>query len=180
VNLAELRALLGTPSRGAASKEIDFLDRHCRDFIARSPFFVLATASEAGPADASPKGGPAGFVRVLDDRRLAWGDLPGNRRGDSHQNLLERPWAALLFLIPGLEETLRVNGRVELTRDAEVLEQVALRGRPPALALVLEVEQAYLHCTKAFKRSRLWQPGTWRGRDGLASASEIFRDHTKL
>lgn len=177
MNLDQLRALLGTPSANAANKEIRLLDRHCRDFVARSPFFVLATAAPDGSCDASPKGGPPGFVQVLDEARLAWGDLPGNRRADSISNVLENPHAGLVFLIPEVEETLRVNGRVEVSTDPELLDRVALDGRRPLLALVLHVEQAYLHCAKAFKRSGLWSPATWRGRDGLAPAAEILRDH---
>jgi len=177
VTVDELRELLGgQPSRTARDKEIARLDDNCRAFLARSPFLVLSTAGADGRCDASPKGGPPGFVRVLDDRRLAFGELPGNRRLDSFANLLERPFAALLFLIPAVEETLRVNGAVTLSRDPELLETVSL-GKTPALAVVVEVEQAFLHCAKALKRSQLWQPDAWPELDGLPSAAAIWRDH---
>jgi len=177
VTIDELRELLGgEPSRTARDKEIGRIDDNCRAFIARSPFLVLSTAAGDGRCDASPKGGPPGFVRVLDGRRLAFGELPGNRRLDSFANLLERPFAALLFLIPAVEETLRVNGAVTLSRDPELLETVSL-GKRPALAVVVEVEQAFLHCAKALKRSALWQPDAWPALDGLPAAAQIWRDH---
>ena len=177
MTIDELRELLGgQPSRTARDKEIARIDDNCRAFIARSPFLVLSTAAADGRCDASPKGGPPGFVRVLYDRRLAFGELPGNRRLDSFANLLERPFAALLFLVPQVEETLRVNGRVSLSQDAGLLQTVSL-GKTPALAVVVEVEQAFLHCAKAFKRSALWQPNAWPSLDGLPPAAQIWRDH---
>ena len=156
-------------------KQIDHLDDHCRDFIARSPFFLLATANSAGDCDASPRGGPPGFVRVLDERRLVIPEYPGNRRADSHRNLLENPRAAMLFAIPGLRETLRVAGRACITRDEALLADLGVNGRTPKLGIGLEVEEAFIHCAKAFIRSSLWQPETWP--QELPSASAILRDH---
>ena len=156
-------------------KQIDHLDEHCRDFIARSPFFLLATANSAGDCDASPRGGPPGFVRVLDERRLVVPEYPGNRRADSHRNLLENPRAAMLFAIPGLRETLRVAGRACITRDEALLADLGVNGRTPKLGIGLEVEEAFIHCAKAFIRSSLWQPETWPHE--LPSASAILRDH---
>jgi PPOX class probable FMN-dependent enzyme len=175
--LAQLREVYREPAERAVLKELDHLDGHCRDFIARSPFVLLASASARGECDVSPKGGPAGFVPVLDERRVAIPDATGNRRVDSLQNVLENPRVGLLFLIPGLGETLRVNGRVSLTRDPAILAGMATGGQPAKLALVVTVEQAYLHCAKCMMRSRLWDPEAWAGEGDLPSAAEILNDH---
>jgi PPOX class probable FMN-dependent enzyme len=173
----ELRELVAPPSEDSPPlrKQIDHLDEHCRDFIARSPFFLLATANADGDCDASPRGGPPGFVRVLDERRLVVPEYPGNRRADSHRNLLENPRAALLFAIPGLRETLRLAGRAVISRDQALLAELGVDGRAPKLGIGLEVEEAFIHCAKAFIRSSLWQPETWP--QELPSASTILRDH---
>jgi uncharacterized protein len=175
----DLRAMVKAPPPDARpwQKEIAALDEHCRAFIAHSPLAVLATAGPDGRCDASPRGGPPGFVTVLDDRRLAFGDLPGNRRQDSHRNLIATGRAALLFLVPGRAETLRVNGRACLTRDPAVLESVALDGSPPALAFGMEVEVAFIHCAKALLRSQLWKPETWLDLEDLPSSAAMLRDH---
>lgn len=178
--LEQLRELYREPAERAVLKERDDLDEHCRDFIARSPFVLLSTANARGECDVSPKGGPPGFVGVLDERRLLIPDATGNRRLDSLQNVLENPRVGLLFLIPGLGETLRVNGRVELTRDPGLLEGLATGGRPPKLALVVAVEQAYLHCAKCILRSRLWDFETWPAEAELPSAAAILNDHIGL
>jgi hypothetical protein len=176
----ELREVVPAPPEGAPTlrKQIDHLDEHCRDFIARAPFFRLATSSAAGDCDASPRGGPPGFVRVLDERRLLVPEYPGNRRADSHRNLLENPRAAMLFTIPGLRETLRVAGRACITRDEGLLAGLGVNGRAPKLGIGLEVEEAFIHCAKAFIRSGLWQPETWP--EELPSASAILRDHVDI
>lgn len=173
----ELREVVPAPPENAPSvrKQIDRLDVHCRDFIARSPFFVLGTARANGSGDVSPRGGPPGFVRVLDERRLLVPEYPGNRRADSHTNLLENPRAALIFMIPGLRETLRINGVGRITRDETLLADLGERGRTPKLGIGVEVEEVYVHCAKALIRSSLWQPESWP--DELPSASEILRDH---
>lgn len=176
----ELGQLYGAPSEAVVSKVIDRLDAHCGDFIARAPFVLVATSAADGRCDVSPKGGPPGFVAVLDDRRLAVPDAPGNRLLDSARNIVATGRAGLLFLIPGLEETLRVNGRAFLTRDPGVLARFAGDGRPPRLAIGVEVDEAFLHCAKAFKRSHLWEPTAWPDRAGLARPAEIWRDHMAL
>ena len=176
----EVMALYGPPEPIVVSKVIDHLDGHCRDFIARAPFVLVATADGAGRCDASPKGGPAGFVEVLDESRLAIPDAPGNRLIDSLRNIIETGRAGLLFLIPGIEVTLRVNGRASLTRDPDVLERFARETKAPKVAIGLEVEEAYLHCAKAFKRSSLWQPQGWPSTDGLAPPAQIWKDHMAL
>jgi PPOX class probable FMN-dependent enzyme len=174
----ELVSLLGAPTELAQRKLLGRLDEHCRDFIARSPFFMLATADADGRCDASPRGGPPGFVRVLDDRRLVWADYRGNRLADSSRNMLANPQVGLVFLLPGMGETLRVNGRATLTRDPDLLGSLPTGGRIPDLAVGVEVSAAYLHCAKAFRRSGLWDPATWP--DELPSAARIYRDHATL
>jgi PPOX class probable FMN-dependent enzyme len=136
---------------------------------------VLATSSIDGTADASPRGGPPGFVTVLDEHRLAWADYRGNRRADSHANVLERPGVGLVFFLPGLGETLRVNGRATLVRDPELLAALPTGGATPTLAFGVTVDTVYLHCAKAFRRSGLWDPSTWP--DELPSPARILRDH---
>ena len=176
----QVTELYGEPVEAVVSKIIDHLDDHCRDFIARSPFVLVATADELGNCDVSPKGGAPGFVSVLDRKRLAVPDAPGNRLTYSLRNVIAGGRVGLLFLIPGLEETLRVNGRGWLTRDADVLEPLAAEARPPKVAIGVEVEEAFLHCAKAFKRSALWRPAEWPDRTGLASPAQIWRDHMAL
>jgi uncharacterized protein len=179
-SIDELRELIPPPAAPSVAKEVDRLDGHCRDLIARSPFLVVASCDAEGRCDASPKGGPPGFVHVLDDHRLAVPDYPGNRRLDSWTNVIEHGGVELLFLVPGLGETLRVRGRACLTRDAELLAALDDAGRPPRLALGVEVERCFLHCAKALRRSRLWEPEAWAPRDELPSAARIFADHIAL
>jgi PPOX class probable FMN-dependent enzyme len=173
--LEQLRELYPPPKERSVRKELDHLDEHCRDFVALSPFLLVASANAAGACDVSPKGGPPGFVRVLDDHRLAIPDATGNRRLDGLQNMIENPHVGLVFLIPGLGETLRVNGTVELTRDPVLLAGLETAGKPPALALVVSAEQVYLHCAKCVIRSKLWKPESWP--ESLPSAAEILNDH---
>lgn len=176
----ELASLYGPPVEAVTNKIIDRLDGHCRDFIARAPFVLVATADEEGNCDVSPKGGGPGFVQVLDDRRLAIPDAPGNRLVYSLRNVVRTGRAGLLFLIPGLEETLRVNGRACLTREPELLGRLGGKAKAPKVAIGVEVDEAFLHCAKAFKRSALWRPGDWPELDGLASPAQIWRDHMAL
>jgi PPOX class probable FMN-dependent enzyme len=173
----ELHALYREPSTTSLQKEVATLDAHCRDFIALSPFAVLSTAAADGRCDVSPKGGPPGFVTVLDEHRLAIPDLIGNNRLDSIRNLVENANVGLLFLIPGLDETLRVNGRGYLVLDDDVLDACVVQGRRPKAAIGVEVEQAYLHCAKALRRGEVWQPERWPDRDALPSPACILRDH---
>ena len=179
-SLEAIRELIPPPEAPAEKKEIDHLDAHCRAFIERSPFFVLASSDASGRCDASPKGGPPGFARVLDDHRLAVPDYPGNRRLDSYTNILENPGVEAIFLIPRMSETLRVRGFASLTRDPEVLSQLDDAGRTPKLALGITVERCFLQCGKALKRSSLWDPDSWIDLDGMPSAGQIFRDHIAM
>jgi hypothetical protein len=175
----QLRELYRQPSKIVANKAVDHLDGGAGDFIARSPFFVLATGDPAG-ADASPRGGPPGFVKVLDSHRLAFGDLSGNNRLDSFTNLVAQPTVGLLFLVPGLDETLRVNGRATLTTDAGVLAACAIDGRLPKIAVGIDVVECFIHCAKAFRRSELWQPASWPAAGERPSAACIINDQLDL
>jgi len=156
-----LRALVGELKPGTALKLLDALDEFACDFIARSPFLVLSTSNAEGRLDASPKGDQPGFALVEDPNTLVIPDRLGNRLVFGHLNILENPGVGILFLIPGTNETLRVNGRAELTKDPALLERLAARGRPAVLAIRVHVEEAFFHCGKAFLRSELWQPETW-------------------
>jgi len=176
----DLRALLGSPSEVALKKQIPRLDEHCRAFIAHAPFVALATADGAGHCDVSPKGDPAGFVRVIDDTHLVVPDRPGNKRLDGLRNILANPHVALLFLVPERGETLRVNGRACITRDPDLLGTMAVDGKVPSLAIGVEVEEVFLHCAKAFKRSGLWDPARWPDISGLVSSAKIFHDQVKI
>ena len=176
---AELRTLMGTPSSGAVAKDIGVLDAHCRAFIARSPFVLVATAGADGRCDVSPKGDAPGFALVVDDRHLLIPDRPGNKRLDGMRNVLANPHAGLIFLLPGVEETLRVNGRAWIVRDEDLLARCAARGKVPPLGLGVEVEEAFIHCAKAFKRSGLWEPAAWPDLNGLASPAQMLFDHIR-
>lgn len=175
-----LREIYPPPAERSLAKQVDRLDGHCRRLIALSPFVVVSTASAAGLVDASPKGGPPGFVRVLDDERLLIPDATGNRRLDGFQNIVENPRAGLLFLVPGLGETLRVNGRAELTTEPALIDGLQTGGKPAKLGLLVHAEEVFLHCAKALIRSRLWDPASWPARDALPSAAEILNDHIGL
>ena len=174
-----LRALFPAVTSLATDKVQATLDRHARAFIARAPFLVMGTQSADGRADVSPRGDPAGFVRVLDDRTLAIPDRPGNNRLDSLVNILANPGVGLMFVIPGFDETLRVNGVARLATDPALLETMRVEGRLPRLAIVVTVREAFLHCAKAFRRSRLWDPAQQRDRRELPSLSRMILDQTK-
>jgi PPOX class probable FMN-dependent enzyme len=172
----ELRDMLGVPAQRSVLKERAALDDHFRAFIARSPFLLMATSGTDGTCDVSPKGDAPGFVLVLDDRRLVIPDRPGNKRFDGMKNLLTNPHIGLIFLVPGREETLRINGRAWVTRDPELLARSVAQGKTPQLAIGVEVEQCFLHCVKAFRRSKLWVHDEWPAPDALASMAHVLFD----
>jgi len=176
-SVEDLRSLYRPPGQGAVDKVIDRLDHHCAEFLAKSPFFVLSTADAGGVCDGSPKGGPPGFVQVLDEQRLGWADLSGNNRLDSFQNLVDNPAVALLFLIPGLDETLRVNGTAELVTEPAICERLAIDGKAARVAVVVTVAEAYIHCAKALRRAALWSPDSWLPADDLPNAACILKAH---
>ncbi len=174
---AELREIVAPPAQAIWDKDIARIDEHARTIIAHSPFLVLATANENGTCDVSPRGDPAGSVLVLDDHRLVIADRPGNHRVDGLRNVLTNPHVGLLFIVPGMNETLRLNGRATLVSDAPFFDDLAVKGKRPRLALLVEVEELYMHCAKAFLRSSLWQPDTWPDRKSLPTLGRIAKDH---
>ncbi len=175
---AGLRALYGEPNVRAANKVLSRLDGHCRAFIGLSPFCVLGTAAADGSADCSPKGDAPGFVRVLDDETLLIPDRLGNNRVDSMSNILENPNVSLIFLVPGMNETLRVNGKAAITADGSLLDALAVNGKPPRTGLVVKVEEAFMHCAKALMRSKLWDPERRIDRTSFPSLGRILADQT--
>ncbi len=158
--LSELRAVIGPPSEFVVGKEITAFDEYCREFIARSPFVLVASSDGEGSIDISPKGDPPGFVQVLDDRTLAIPERPGNHRADTFLNILRHPYVGLIFLIPGTKNTLRVRGTATIVRDLELRKSMEVSGRVPELALVVELATAYFHCAKCVIRSELWSRGS--------------------
>ncbi len=176
----QLRDVLGSPLPRAIDKEIASLDAHCRAFISRSPFVLVSSCDAEGRMDVSPKGDPAGFVQVLDDSTLVIPDRPGNRRADTFSNVLQNPRVGLLFLIPGKRETLRVSGRAMIVRDLALRERMAVGGKLPQLALVVSVEQAFVHCAKCVIRSHLWDRDFWPDLAGLASHARCLIDQAEL
>lgn len=177
---AELRALYGEPEELPVLKVQSRLDTHCRQFIAASPFLVLATHDGAGRCDASPRGDAPGFVEVIDDTHLFMADKPGNNRIDSLINILRAPDIGMLFLIPGVKETLRINGVARITRAPALLDRYVENGRPPRTGLIIEVKAAYLHCARSLMKAHLWNPETWPERKVIASAGRIWADHIAL
>jgi PPOX class probable FMN-dependent enzyme len=177
--LAELRELAGSPSERAVRKQLAALDVHCRRFVQRSPLLMLATAGPDGRCDVSPKGDGPGFVAVLDDTTLAIPDRPGNKRFDSLQNILANPHVGLLFLIPGMDETLRVNGTAELVRDPALLEQLAVGGKQPLLAIVVHVEEAFLHCGRSSLRAQVWDPANYMPRQEMPSLARMIAEQIR-
>ena len=179
-SLDELRRLYAAPTDRAVRKQIARLDVHCRSFIALSPFVLLATGSAAHELDASPRGGEPGFVKVTDEGDLLIPDAPGNNRLDSFENIVATGRVGLLFLIPGFDETLRVNGRAVLSRAEADLQACRSERRTPRLVIRVAVEAAYLHCAKAFMRSRLWDPAVRVPRQTLPSAGRMISDQTGI
>jgi PPOX class probable FMN-dependent enzyme len=171
-----LRAHYGAVSALARDKAIPRLDQHCRAFIAASPFLVIGSAAGDGRADVSPKGDAPGFVQVLDDATLAIPDRPGNRRVDSMQNILENPEVALIFFVPGMNETLRVNGRARVSTDPDLLAPMAVNGKAPLSAIVVDVEEAFLHCAKALVRAQLWDPARHVERKSFPTLGQMIAD----
>ena len=168
------------PNRVPRDKVIDRIDRHCAAFIALSPFATLATADPDGFPDVSPRGGDPGFVTVLDEHRLALPDRQGNNRVDSLRNVVGNPRVALLFFVPGIDETLRVFGTARLTGPDALGVDLTEFGRPPRSVMVVEVQRAYFQCAKAVMRSGLWDPARRVERSAFAPMSEVFRDHCRL
>ena len=172
----ELRTHYKEASGRAVEKEMRALDHHARTFLANSPFVLIGSQDANGNADVTPKGDKHGFVAVLDDSTIAIPDRPGNNRLDTFENLIENPAIGLIFLIPGMNETLRINGTARLTADLALRERFGIDGKLPISVLVVKVEACYMHCAKAFMRSSLWKPDTWPDRTTLPTLGQILAD----
>jgi PPOX class probable FMN-dependent enzyme len=179
--IEQLREIIVEPPADSIviRKQIATLDEHCRTIINASPFALLSTSNAAGQCDVTPRGDGPGFVQILDDQTLVVPDRPGNRRIDSMVNIIENPHAGLLFLVPGMDETLRVNGRAMLTNDRELLGRMAVKGNVPQLGIIIEVEEVFFHCARAFRRARLWEAETWPDRSTLPTLGQIIADQTR-
>lgn len=175
----QLAQIYDAPSERALLKQIDRLDRHCRDIIAASPFFLLATSGRTSGLDCSPRGDRPGFVEVANEKTLLVPDRRGNNRVDSLRNVVENPAVGLLFLVPGMHETLRVNGRAIVTVDPDLLERFTVNGQRPRSVLVVTVEEVFIQCARALVRAELWNPARHVPRDRLPSMGTILAAHTR-
>jgi PPOX class probable FMN-dependent enzyme len=178
-SVAELEAVVGMPTKAVAEKVRPVLDPIDRMWLAHSPLCLIGTSDAAGNLDVSPKGDPAGHLaHVIDDHTLAIPERPGNRRVDGYRNVLANPHVGLIFLVPGRGDTLRVNGRARLLRDAPYFDEMVVKGHRPILALEVAIEEVFYHCAKAFMRSKLWQPETW-DHEALPSTARIAKALTR-
>lgn len=176
-----LRTVIPEPrGSGVWDKSLTFVDPHAAAFIAKSPFIMIATSNTAGHMDISPKGDPAGFVRVLDEHTIAIPDRPGNGRADTFRNLIESPRVSVYFLVPGRSETLRINGSARLVTDQWLLDEMSVKGKPAQLAIAVTVEESFFHCSKCVIRSSLWDADAWDDASELATLGAIMRDQLKL
>ena len=173
-----LREAVGEPTASIAEKEMPKLDKHARHFLSLSPILFISTVGTDGQADISPRGDPAGFVKVIDDNTILIPERPGNRRADTMSNIIENPGhsVALIFLLPGVEETLRASGRARVIDDPAVLEDMAVRGKVPQLGILVEIDEVFFHCAKALKRAQLWDPDTRIDRKAFPTLAQITRD----
>lgn len=173
---ATLKDIVGEPKPEIANKEMPTLDEHTRHFLSLCPFLCISTADAEGNQDISPRGDPAGFVRVLDDKTVLIPDRKGNRRVDTMRNILENPNVGLLLFLPGVEEVLRINGKATITEDPALLADSAVNGSVPMLGIVVEIDDVFFHCAKAVIRSKLWDPETPIARSEFPTYGEIVRD----
>jgi PPOX class probable FMN-dependent enzyme len=176
----QLREIVDEPSKLVAEKAIDHIDPESQRFLEASPFFLLATSAADGSCDVSPRGDPPGSVLVLDGRTIAFGDRKGNRRLDSLRNILTQPQVGMLFLVPGANETIRLNGTARIVRDAPYADRLTVRGVRPELTIEVRVAELYMHCAKAFKRSALWESDSWPDRADVPSGGELLRSQVKV
>jgi uncharacterized protein len=176
----ELREIMGYPNEVVTRKTIDHLDQHCLDFIKNSPFITIATSDSDGRLDVSPKGDPAGFVKALDSCTLAIPDRPGNKKADTLTNIIQNPRIGLIFLIPGIKETLRINGSAQVVRDQIVLDLLVCNGKTPEFAIIVHVEEAFMHCAKCMVRSALWSNQAESKNRPVPTLGKILVDHAQL
>jgi PPOX class probable FMN-dependent enzyme len=176
----ELRDIMGYPTEIVTRKTIKHIDEHCKSFIEKSPFIAIATSDASGNLDVSPKGDPAGFVKILSDKVLAIPDRPGNRKADTLSNIIQNPNIGLIFFIPGIRETLRVNGAAQIVTDSRVLELLSCQGKAPSIAIIVTVKEAFMHCAKCIIRSNLWTKVDDQQERTVPSLGRVLVDHGKL
>lgn len=176
----ELREIIGTPHKLVANKSISLLDNHCKNFISMSSLLFLSTSDADGNCDVSPRGDIPGSIKVLNDYQLVIPDRPGNRRVDLTLNILSNPHIGIIFIIPGLEEVLRINGRASIIQNKDILSTMSLKGKPPLLGIGVDVEECFIHCPRALKASSVWNPEMWSTKEEVPSVMEIFRDHLQI
>lgn len=176
----QLRDLYGPVYDNAIKKELSRLEPHSLNFIARCPFLLIGSQDRNGHGDVTPKGDKPGFVQVLDDVTIAIPDRPGNKRLDTFENIIENPGIGLIFIIPGMDETLRMFGEARLTDDEELRQRCAVDGRPALAVMVVKIRTHYMHCAKAFIRSQLWKPESWKPRSEMPTLGQIVRDQQAL
>jgi PPOX class probable FMN-dependent enzyme len=179
-SIDQLHEINGVPHESIVNKHTSYLTPLLEKFITAAPFFLVATADAEGNCDVSPKGDPPGAVRILDRRTIVVPDRPGNRRADGHRNILANPHVGLIFIIPNVDETVRVNGRAFLTADPELLQSMAVQGKAPKLGIVVEIDEVYMHCARAFLRSGLWKPETWPDPDTIPTLAAIAHEQKDL
>jgi PPOX class probable FMN-dependent enzyme len=175
----KLKAKLGTVGELASGKSLRKLDKYTRTYIARSPFLCIGTADANGNADVSPRGDPPGFVRIIDDETLIIPDRPGNNRADTMLNIIANPNVGLLFMIPGIDDTVRVNGKAEIIDDPQALAPAAVNGKAPRLGIKAKIDEVFFHCAKAFKRSKLWDPSTHEERSFLPGLARMVMEQAR-
>jgi uncharacterized protein len=176
----DLRAILGYPNEIVTRKVLDHIDNNTRIFIEKSPFITIATADLNGNFDVSPKGDPAGFVKILNEKTLAIPDRPGNKKGDTFSNIVANPKVGLIFLIPGVKETLRVNGEAKIVTDQKILDLLVHDGKVPTLAIIVTVQETFMHCAKCMIRSKLWSPIDEQAERPVPSLAKSLVDSGKL
>ena len=176
----ELRSAFEATHDIAIRKELSLIDEHSQRFIEKSPFLLIGSQGASGTGDVSPKGDQPGFVKCLDNKTLAIPDRPGNNRLDTWENIIENPGVGLIFIIPGMNETLRVNGEARLTLDEQLCSKMQVNNRPAKAVLIVKVREVYMHCAKAFIRSKLWSHDTWAPRSDMPSLGQILKDQADL
>ncbi|CAM4185967.1 hypothetical protein FHS16_000122 [Paenibacillus endophyticus] len=173
----QLKEIVGTPHEAVVQKSVSRMEEHIRHFLSLSPLFFLSSSDASGRCDTSPRGDEAGFVKSLDDYRLIYPERSGNRRIDSLLNIIQNPQVGMLFVIPGMQEVLRINGRASITKDAELIESMGWTGKAPELAVMVEVQECFIHCPRALKHSGIWSADSWPVAEDMPSTKEMFKAH---
>lgn len=176
----ELREIIGRPHELVKKKEISMMDEHCIKFISMSPLLFLSTSDVDGKCDVSPRGDLPNEIKILNHSQLVIPDRPGNKRVDSLKNILSNPRVGLVFVIPGLDEVLRINGKATIIKDRKILDKISETRKPPLLGIGVEVEECFIHCSRALKKSGIWNSDTWKSQEELPSSLEIFHAHLKV